>query len=291
MQARPDFRDTSTELKTTINGCGILSPSIDTTVTKQEFVDHNRTNVRPPQAILISPMDMMTEYRGPEPQDIESFFLLAERGHESLSRGHLEHALELYNRALHLKNATILNESKRVQVEFANILFEIGRIQQNHSPDKSLQAFQLCLEVRRMCLDSEHRDIGRVLYHMAAVFSSMGDFLMSLDCLQEALGVYLSNGPDDLHLFNVWTALGAIQQLVGRVEDAASSFQEAIQVVWSNRNVMPVTASMGHLCRCRGNRLQNVQDLNETVAYFSEIIHEDPGYQVHDTPPKTAPSA
>jgi tetratricopeptide (TPR) repeat protein len=153
-------------------------------------------------------------------------------GRSQMKEGRYDRALQQYSKALRSKNKTIESESKTIQEEFGNVLFDIGCIHSTSGFEdrlKSLEAFHFCLDIRRICLRSDHPEVATVLYKLASIYSSLDDNQYALDLLLEAVSILLSAPTKERkrHLIEVWTAIGRVQEALGEEEESQSSFSEA----------------------------------------------------------------
>jgi tetratricopeptide (TPR) repeat protein len=141
-----------------------------------------------------------------------------------------EDAIMSFWKALLCKNKSISMESPSVQVAFASTLFEIGMIHSYSSqyldPLKALQAFELCLQISRVCLGEDHPSVARMMYEIGVINELLSDPEEALAYFSEAIAILISNSMDN-HLKDLWMSLSRVQALLGQTEDAQSSFNEA----------------------------------------------------------------
>lgn len=175
----------------------------------------------------------VTEDDSDPSDDVNLFVESVSVGRDYLKSKNYIQALSSYKTALQSKNSTIDREPKHIQAQFADILFNIGRIHmlpQFDDKTKSLEAFHFCLALRRACFGSSHPSVAPVLCKLASIYHCFGDQHYTLELLLEALSILLFEKKNKLALAEVWTALGKVQQSLGRADDAESSFQEAARV-------------------------------------------------------------
>jgi len=167
------------------------------------------------------------------PEDGDIFLNSASAGRDHLKSKDYIRALSSYKTALRCKRTTIEKEPKHIQAQFADILFNIGRIHmlpQFDDKTKSLEAFHICLALRRICFGSSHPSVATVLCKLASIYHSFGEQHYTLELLLEALSIFLFEKGNNSTLAEVWTALGKVQQSLGRADEAESSFQEAARL-------------------------------------------------------------
>jgi tetratricopeptide (TPR) repeat protein len=164
-----------------------------------------------------------------EESDIDDFASAIEAGRQFQKEERFGDAILSFRKALLCKNQSISMESQSVQLTFTSTLFEIGMIHsysQYHDPLKALQAFELCLQMSRAYLGEDHPSVARVLYEIGVINELLGDPEEALAHFSEAIAILLSNSMDT-HLKTLWTSLSRVQALLGQMEDAQSSFNEA----------------------------------------------------------------
>jgi tetratricopeptide (TPR) repeat protein len=167
------------------------------------------------------------------PVDENALFYQASRIGQLFQRSLLfDRALDYYRQALRFKNKTISKESPEIQVTFADILFNVGIIHTQPESsgtdrrEKSLEAFNLCLDLRRRCCGASHPSIASALYKLGVIYSSMDEHASALDLLLESLSILMFASPDSDELRDVWLAIGKAHQALGHAKEAESSFQE-----------------------------------------------------------------
>jgi tetratricopeptide (TPR) repeat protein len=178
--------------------------------------------------------------------------------------------MRYYREALRIKKDTISQEPSYVQAAFAEVLQDIAVIQASRDPTKSIQAYHLCLEIRRNCLSSEDPLLGITFCNLASVYFSIGMGSEALDHLLQAQ--MLLGDREDVHSFDVWVAIGAAQRQLGSAEDSISSFEEAHRVldrIRATNRRLDVVSKMAQLTRSRGNTLSTPEELNEAVSFFT----------------------
>lgn len=144
--------------------------------------------------------------------------------------GRLEDALEYYGQALRFKNKTLSKESRTTHIVFSDILYSIGEIHMLSKFDervKSIQSFDLCLDIRRHCYGSSHPSIAYVLYKLAAIYFSMGDKEYSMSLLSETLSMLLSVKGEENFLSEVWYTISKVQESLGQFDEAIISINES----------------------------------------------------------------
>ena len=186
------------------------------------------------EAIRVSYSEASLEIAQSETSEDGSVFLNSARmGLDLVHSKNYMQALSVYRIALHCKNATIDSEPKHIQEKYADILFNIGHIHllpQFDDKSKSLEAFHFCLDLRRMCFGSSHPSVAAVLYKLASIYDCSGEKQYALELLLEAHSILLFENDNKLALAAVWTAVGKVQQALGRADEAESSFQEAARL-------------------------------------------------------------
>ena len=93
--------------------------------------------------------------------------------------------------------------------------------------EKSLEAFNLCLDFRLACCGPSHTSVAAVLHKLGLLYFYMEEHIHALDLLLECLSIFLKAGSDYDKLKELWIDVGKVHQALGHYEDAKSSFQEA----------------------------------------------------------------
>lgn len=244
------------------------------------------------QAYSLASLNLDLDDRGcPETSLDDRFIVHARLGHQVLSEGHVEDALGYYHFALQIKNQTIARSEPGIQAEYANILFNIGWIQASF-PDKSIQAYDACLDLRKRCYGPEHPAVQSALCALLSVYMSIGDHETSSQLLEEALAIEWVLDSTSTRLFAFWAELGRIKLGMGLVDDATSCFEEAGSTLFSGRPPLTCEA-MAYLSRCRHNMFVDVHELNESIAFFSTLKQADHDALKHGgkSQESTAPAA
>lgn len=213
----------------------------------------------------------------PHPSDTSRFRTLVAAGKSLYSRGDYEASMTYYREALRIKKDTISQESGSVQALFADVLDDIAFLQSQKDPVKSIQAYHLCIEIRRNCLSSSHPLLGKTLYMLASVYFVLGMGSEALDLLLQALLVF-EDDSEDARAFELWMTIGAVQRHLGNVEDSDSSFEEAARILFRLRAAvrgLDVVDMMARLSRCRGNMCVTPEDLNEAISFFGTVVDEN----------------
>jgi tetratricopeptide (TPR) repeat protein len=163
--------------------------------------------------------------------DENKIFSDASRIGRDLQRsGRFEQALEYYGQALRFKNKSIVTEPGSIKSDVADILYNIGVIHmfsKFDDRDKCVEAFQMCLELRRYCYGSIHPSVASVLYKLASIHFSQGEKVYALDLLIEVLSILQSTGGHPKELVEIWYTVSRVQEALGQFEEAESSYNEA----------------------------------------------------------------
>ena len=164
-------------------------------------------------------------------QESQSLFIEnASQGHHSQKCGNYDEALAYFRCALLCKRSSIANEPLDVQLEYANILFNVGLIymQEKGNFSFSSEAFQQCLDLRAVCLGDIHIDVSTTMYFLAKSLIKMeNNREYALELLNESLSILLIAYPSNFNgLINVWKELALTQFALGAIEDAESSMRE-----------------------------------------------------------------
>jgi tetratricopeptide (TPR) repeat protein len=158
-------------------------------------------------------------------------YLQAKNSHKL---GRLEKALEYYGKALRIKNRTIKTEPREIQIDVADILFSVGEIHMFSKFDeraKCVQAFDMCIDLRRHCFGSSHPSVARALYKLSAVYFSMGEKEYSMSLLVETVSILHSADCERKDIAEVWHTMSRVQQSLGQYEEADSSYNEALSLL------------------------------------------------------------
>jgi tetratricopeptide (TPR) repeat protein len=154
--------------------------------------------------------------------DDNDLFYQASRIGLLFEHSHLfERALDYYREALLFKNKTIRNESTDIQVAFADIVFKVGIIHmqpESHSFEKSVGAFDLCLDLRRRCCGVSHSSVGSTLYWLGLLYSAVEEHEYALHLLHESLSILMCTSPGSNELKDVWLAVGKAHQAIGHTD-------------------------------------------------------------------------
>jgi tetratricopeptide (TPR) repeat protein len=154
----------------------------------------------------------------------------ASNGHESQKCGKYAQAVTYYRCALLCMKSSIDSETIEVQVQYANILFNVGIIYMDHLKDLSFSAdaFQQCLDLRIECLGTTHIDVSATMYCLARAHMMLeSDREYALELLIEALSILLMTCPHNMNgIITVWNELARVQYALGEIEDAESSMRE-----------------------------------------------------------------
>jgi tetratricopeptide (TPR) repeat protein len=159
--------------------------------------------------------------------------------------GRLEEALSCYRDALYCRSGRqdIHTESETVQLLIAGILYDIGLIQsrsylsgQTKSPEKALQAFQMCLNLRASCLGENNPAVANVQHNVGVILSKEGHhdqainyLLKSLESRRIALGDSHPEVASSLrHLAMVYNNMGGHHKEAERVLNEALSILRTI---------------------------------------------------------------
>jgi hypothetical protein len=160
----------------------------------------------------------------------DQFCEYAMKGREAQKVEHYVEALTYYRMALSSKKISVEFETNAVQIEYANILFDMGVIFMNHvrSYEFSAEALEQCRELRILCLGSNHTDVAATMHCLAHVHMMIGeDYVYALSLLNESLSLLLVNCPNATdRIVTVWHDLARAQYAVGDIEDAESSLVE-----------------------------------------------------------------
>jgi tetratricopeptide (TPR) repeat protein len=219
-------------------------------------------------------MEKLAVVSAPHPSDTCHFRTLVAAGKAFYSHGDFESSMTYYREALRIKKDTINEEPVSVQALFADVLDDIAFLQSQRDPVKSIQAYHLCIEIRRNCLSSSHPLLGKTLYMLASVYFVLGMGSEALDLLLQALLV-LEDDSEDSRAFDLWMAIGTVQRHLGNREDSDSSFEEAARILLRLRTAvhgLDLVKMMARLSRCRGNRCITPDDLNEAIAFFGAVM-------------------
>jgi tetratricopeptide (TPR) repeat protein len=166
------------------------------------------------------------QQRSKEKYAVDDFVSAVNAGSQFQREERYEDAILSFRKAL---NTFIPMESPSVQVTFVSTLFEVGMIHsysQYHDPLKALQAFELCLQMSRVCLGEDHPSVARVMYEIGVINELLSEPEEALAYFSEAIAILLSNSMDN-HLKDLWMSLSRVQALLGQMEDAQSSLDEA----------------------------------------------------------------
>jgi tetratricopeptide (TPR) repeat protein len=222
-------------------------------------------------------MEKLAAVMAPHPSDTCRFQALVAAGKTLYSHGDYESSMTYYREALRIKKDTINEETVSVQALFADVLDDIAFLQSRKDPVRSIQAYHLCIEIRRNCLSSSHPLLGKTLYMLASVYFVLGMGSEALDLLLQALLV-LEDNNEDSRAFDVWMAIGSVQRHLGNIEDSDSSFEEAARILLRLRIAVPnldVVRMMARLSRCRGNMCVTPDELNEAISFFGTALDEN----------------
>jgi tetratricopeptide (TPR) repeat protein len=222
-------------------------------------------------------MEKLTAVSAPHPSDTSRFRTLVAAGKTLYGHGDYEASMTYYREALRIKKDTINEEPVSVQALFADVLDDIAFLQSERDPVKSIQAYHLCIEIRRNCLSSSHPLLGKTLYMLASVYFVLGMGSEALDLLLQALLV-LEDDNEDSRAFDLWMAIGTVQLHLGNREDSDSSFDEAARILLRLRIALQdldVVKMMARLSRCRGNMCVTPDDLNDAIAFFGALMEEN----------------
>jgi tetratricopeptide (TPR) repeat protein len=164
-------------------------------------------------------------------QECQSLFLEnASQGRKSQDCGNYDEALAYFRCALLCKRDSLATETLEVQLEYANILFSVGLVYMDQKRNFyfSSEAFQQCLDIRRVCLSQSHIDVSATMYCLAkSLMKQRSDHEYVLQLLNESLSILLISYPSNFNgLIKVWRKLAKAQYAIGDTEDAESSMQE-----------------------------------------------------------------
>jgi tetratricopeptide (TPR) repeat protein len=165
-------------------------------------------------------------------QESQSLFLEnASQGRQSQDCGNYDDALAYFRCALLCKRSSIASETLEMQVEYANILFDVGLIYMDHKHNFSYssEALQQCLDIRLVCLRPSHIDVSATMYCLAkSLMRQECDQEYALELLNESLSILLISYPSNFNgLIKVWNELAQAQYSMGSIDDAESSLKEA----------------------------------------------------------------
>lgn len=178
--------------------------------------------------------DMRSDFRAPQeavtysllPDGSSDFFETAKLGKKLQEAGWVDQALCCYRRALRCKDSTIHTEPTDVQATFADILFDISSI--DKTDQTSTEALHLCLDLRRMCMGSNHISVAEVLYRLALIYIKLREYQYAHNLSIEAISILINADESNTKTMkDVWTTLGHVQERLGLFSDSKSSFREA----------------------------------------------------------------
>jgi hypothetical protein len=185
-------------------------------------IDHvTRERFEADPAFHVSPEEVSTA--------ANDFVNAIQLGRQLEKEGRYQDAVLSFRQALLQKNKTITFDSPAVQAEYASVLFDVGMIHANtkhQDPSKALEAFELCLDLSRTCLGSEHPSVARVLYETGVIYEVMDEPAEAMCLFLDAIAILQSNSMRGL-LKEIWKSLSRVQVSLGQSDEATSSFNEA----------------------------------------------------------------
>ena len=182
------------------------------------------------------------------------------------STGRLEEALSCYRDALHIKgNPVVHTEPVPCQLLVADILYDIGLIQSNmylnkqvqKSQEKALQAFQLCLNIRKSCRRENDPAVANVQHNIGIILLREGGQRLekALEYLTKALQtrrlVYGNHHPEVAsslrHIAMVYNAMGKDPEQAERLLNEAVAILRAIPGECNLQEVLIELAHVKHV--------------------------------------------
>ena len=162
-----------------------------------------------------------------------SFEAAARIGKSHFEAGDYQKALQYYERALRQKHHSIQSESTEIKGFFVEALYNIGCIHSmkaHWDPAKSIQAFELCLDLQRARFGPKNFPVAVILYKLASAWGAMNEHQTAADILSEALAIALSTKPESQELADIWMALGQQIKSLDHREDSSACFEEARRI-------------------------------------------------------------
>lgn len=153
----------------------------------------------------------------------EQFRMFYRYGQQLQAEGKAVQARRCYSQALDLFRDSIRQAEESLQLEYAEILFEMGRALL-HPLDERRDALIECLDLRNRCLNPFHQDVERALLELSRIHESLEEYDFALQCWEEILCIRLGREEDGP---GHWLEVSRLQRLVGKEEEAEESYREA----------------------------------------------------------------
>lgn len=172
----------------------------------------------------------------------------------------------------------------RMHPDVASVLHNIGYLLlQEGQPLKSLQVFQESLEIRLNTLGPNHQEVASSLRHIGRVYQDRGDFDKALRVHVRAYRIITKKQNEQQQqqqdescnsgeLVEVLMGLGQAQQSMGQLEEAFSSYQQAVQHLGrdSNKNNAAVRRHIAQVLNVMANLSLDMSNISAANAFLAE---------------------
>jgi tetratricopeptide (TPR) repeat protein len=210
---------------------------------------------------------------------IKLLLTLSQLGRSLHLCGHHAEAMLFFREALRLKGSTIYQESPRVQVIFATVLYNVGMIQSVHGHHeaprmcrrRALRSFLICLNLRTKALGRMHPDVASALHNIGFLLWQDGQPLKSLKSFYESLEIRCQTlGPDHHEVASSLRHIGRIYQDHGEHETALRLYMKALVILQTSQrdcsdDLVEVLVGLGQSQHCTGRLVQALASYTEAA--------------------------
>ena len=190
------------------------------------------------------------------------------RGRIDYVAGRYAEALEQYEAALKIREASLQPDSPQLALTLVNVgvtLSDLGRI------DDAMAAYERAGQIYREAFGSEHPRLGTIHNNMAVAWNAAGDYEASVRELREALRIWLlTREPTHPDIAMAYNNIGIALASMNRADEALEPFDRAI-ALW-RETLGPEHLRVGAVLGNRALVLNMLDRRDDAQPAFAEAI-------------------